>query len=563
MKNIQEHLVLFKKAQKHYDLHDYETALKIVRHSLEANNSFSWSFLLLARIYLQLHDYKKSLKSAQTALSFHKRKETIIPFYQLISEIYFAQNNINASIDSLLQALEFKQFVHEKTIYKIYKNISNLYLEKEDFDGSLKYLIYSLIYYNDNHNDLYKIGELLNSNYEQQSGSFIKLNRYIPLKLLNKYVKTTEYSISSQICDEHLLNPSRYQPGFNNTNVQIIADKHYALNINDLNKIKTESVVYSNNPDLLLITTNSSNTLLNKREKKIYNKYSTGCFTTNIFKLEKEFQNSSNCFIPGTTLVLSCHWTNVPNYCHLLLDTIPRVELALEKVALEQIDNIVYNKFHSSSFIQAVFESFGFNFQKINIIDSHIDNNRILSFENLIMPSILSHPMNLNSQLLQKCKNRFIKKQVDSFRFVYISRSDAKYRKITNESELESILDFYGFEKISLNNMDFKDQIKIFSESSIVIGAHGANLTNIMFCSPNTYVIEILNDSYGTDTYMNLAILNKLKYFYLSAISDYQKPHEMNNVFRPNSSNSQNDISLTKENLNQLQSTLNKITHLL
>jgi capsular polysaccharide biosynthesis protein len=42
-----------------------------------------------------------------------------------------------------------------------------------------------------------------------------------------------------------------------------------------------------------------------------------------------------------------------------------------------------------------------------------------------------------------------------------------------------------------LENMTIKEQMKTFAEASHIVAAHGAGLTNLLWCQPGTKVIEI------------------------------------------------------------------------
>lgn len=77
---------------------------------------------------------------------------------------------------------------------------------------------------------------------------------------------------------------------------------------------------------------------------------------------------------------------------------------------------------------------------------------------------------------------------------IYLSREDSSLRKIVNEDEVVKILEQNGFEKIVLTGMPVLEQISIFRNADIVVGGHGANLTNLIFSRPGTKVIEITSD---------------------------------------------------------------------
>jgi len=77
--------------------------------------------------------------------------------------------------------------------------------------------------------------------------------------------------------------------------------------------------------------------------------------------------------------------------------------------------------------------------------------------------------------------------------FIYVSRSDAPVRKLTNEGELIDRLIGIGFTSYTLTGMSAKEQIGIFSTADIVISPHGAGLTNLVFCNQGVQVIELMS----------------------------------------------------------------------
>ncbi len=52
-----------------------------------------------------------------------------------------------------------------------------------------------------------------------------------------------------------------------------------------------------------------------------------------------------------------------------------------------------------------------------------------------------------------------------------------------------------GFEPVSLEGMAPEQQILLFQEAEFIAGAHGAALTNLMFCEPGTKVIELMPEA--------------------------------------------------------------------
>jgi hypothetical protein len=86
---------------------------------------------------------------------------------------------------------------------------------------------------------------------------------------------------------------------------------------------------------------------------------------------------------------------------------------------------------------------------------------------------------------------------------IYISRSKTAGRQITNEEDVLKTLIPLGFVAYTLENMNFADQVRLFSQAEIVVAAHGAGLVNIIFAQ-NLKVIEFFG-SFGSASYFLIA----------------------------------------------------------
>ena len=93
-------------------------------------------------------------------------------------------------------------------------------------------------------------------------------------------------------------------------------------------------------------------------------------------------------------------------------------------------------------------------------------------------------------------KEKFIRPlnlQVEPGRKIYISRSDASHRKVSNSEEVHAMVSALGFEVIALSRLSFIDQAKLFYTSDVIVGEHGAGLANLVYCRKATKVIEIFS----------------------------------------------------------------------
>lgn len=97
-------------------------------------------------------------------------------------------------------------------------------------------------------------------------------------------------------------------------------------------------------------------------------------------------------------------------------------------------------------------------------------------------------------------------------RFSYISRKNSS-RALINEDSLEEAVRALGGEVYYLENMSIKQQISVFESSSLIVGGHGAGLTNIAFCSPATKVLEIFSQNFIHPDFYLRCSQNGMPYF--------------------------------------------------
>jgi capsular polysaccharide biosynthesis protein len=76
-------------------------------------------------------------------------------------------------------------------------------------------------------------------------------------------------------------------------------------------------------------------------------------------------------------------------------------------------------------------------------------------------------------------------------RRLFISRADASCRRIVNEEATMELLAEHGFERLECGRMTIREQAAAFAEASIVVGPHGAGLTNLLFTPPGATTIEL------------------------------------------------------------------------
>jgi len=197
-----------------------------------------------------------------------------------------------------------------------------------------------------------------------------------------------------------------------------------------------------------------------------------------------------------------------PNICHFLFDHLTRLYL-YERCGIEWRGATIIGPELSLPYQREVVEKLGIS----NYIG--IGGNKVLNVENLFVSSncvSLMHPAHCGAAWALDFLWSRLGRGESGSRRIYISRSDASGRRIVNETELTAFLSKLGFERVVLSGLSFEEQKKIFCESNVVIGVHGAGLANAVFAPPGTVVIEIFHPLYATPGYAAIAEASAWKY---------------------------------------------------
>jgi len=118
--------------------------------------------------------------------------------------------------------------------------------------------------------------------------------------------------------------------------------------------------------------------------------------------------------------------------------------------------------------------------------------DQVWQFKHLIVPSLSNHHDGVITPHLApwiRALKKKLKIDSENRRKIFISRDDAKTRKLINSEKL--MIALKGWEMITLDKLSIKDQVRCFAEASHVVATHGAGLANLLWCEQKTKVIEI------------------------------------------------------------------------
>lgn len=92
-------------------------------------------------------------------------------------------------------------------------------------------------------------------------------------------------------------------------------------------------------------------------------------------------------------------------------------------------------------------------------------------------------------------------------RRLYVSRAEAKFRRVVNDDEVLATLAGHGFSSVPAASLSVDDQIELFSQANAVIAVHGAGLTNAVFGAPGSTLIELQPTGIDSVLFRNLATI--------------------------------------------------------
>lgn len=221
-----------------------------------------------------------------------------------------------------------------------------------------------------------------------------------------------------------------------------------------------------------------------------------------------------------TVAVLTFVWSR--NYFHWMIDALGRIDL-IRRTGLP-VDKYIISSDGPAQFQEETLAMLGIPKQKT--IRSY--SGLHLKAARLIVPSLQPYYLQpFLSNQVPKWATDFVRSElfrivkpspVGNLERIYISRRDAKHRKVLNESEVLRIVQTFGFREVTLSGLSVADQVRLFHAAKIVIAPHGASLTNIMFCRPGTHVVDIYSPEYMYPCFWHISHYYGLRYHYLIGI---------------------------------------------
>ena len=228
-------------------------------------------------------------------------------------------------------------------------------------------------------------------------------------------------------------------------------------------------------------------------------------------RFKKKIKGSVLCMVQGISAEI--------NYFHWMFDILPRIKLIKKIVNLKDIDYFYFpelKKWQKDTLSV-------FKIPKKKLINSkkyrHIEADLVFA---------TSHPWYTKGHMVRESKDlpawdinwvvkTFLKykKKTSCNKKIFIDRSESvfKHCQIINNDEVKNNLIKNGFSIHETGKMSFFEQIYLFNNAKVIVGAHGAAFTNLVFCKPKTKIIEIIPKSHPNTVNKKISRVKNLNYF--------------------------------------------------
>ncbi len=218
--------------------------------------------------------------------------------------------------------------------------------------------------------------------------------------------------------------------------------------------------------------------------------------------------------LQGLTVLLGARGSH--NYYHWLADIIPKLGILVAAgVHLKSVDHFVV-PLAAAGFARDLLVKAGVSDDQI--FESETETP-FVSADKLVVP-FLSNKMGYSMgrwlpRYLQQTMLWRQSRVPAGNRKLFINRvaQTAAGRTLHNQQDTEKYFVQRGFEIVIPEKMSVTEQAELFAQAGVVVAAHGAGLSNIVYCAPGTRVIEFYG-AHIAPCYWAISALNELDYYH-------------------------------------------------
>jgi capsular polysaccharide biosynthesis protein len=197
-------------------------------------------------------------------------------------------------------------------------------------------------------------------------------------------------------------------------------------------------------------------------------------------------------------VIIPMHYSQA--FGHVVFDVVPQLLAFRDEIVAERLRIVLSTK--APRWLIRMLSVWGFLPHHFLILDAA--NTAAYRFRSAIVSNALTtfttffpHPE--SADLMARTLETTPAIQDQPARRIYLGRSsETAYsgRTITNEAELQAALVKRGFKIIDPATLTYPDQIALFADAEIVVGAHGSAFANLIWSRAGTVVFDLMPDAW-------------------------------------------------------------------
>lgn len=211
------------------------------------------------------------------------------------------------------------------------------------------------------------------------------------------------------------------------------------------------------------------------------------------------------------------------NYFHWLTEALPKLHLIC--TLFRKCNILLPNEYKEIEFVRQSLEAF----REASV--SYVPDDKAISISCLNLLSPVAPSGNFNINVINELRFRLLhyleahdidnRDRTRAGTGIYVSRAKANKRQIINETGLVNTIEKLGYQVAFMEDLSFIRQIKLMQGTKVLMGAHGAGLTNMLFMPAGSVVVEIRKegDSHNNCFYSLAAALGHRYYYAIAKAS--------------------------------------------
>ncbi|CAC5344327.1 MULTISPECIES: tetratricopeptide repeat protein [Planktothrix] len=480
-----------------FNLNQIEKSINYYEKAIKFEPTNCWIYIKLGDALLKLDQPENAIKSYSQAIQLNPNIDW---FYEKLAETFLSKNQLENAIQAYQNAIT----INPQSCY--YIAIGKILIQQELWDLALDYLIKGLQIQPDYYEAYNYIANIFEQKNQLLDAVFCEVHHQLPISLIQKIFNLSEEQFITTNTAKNLAIMPVYPP----TNIKLKPPKLIEGTLNpyfQVPSINFPETFVSSIPQGKVWANSLSSAVLTS-DHQLVTDLSTGSAALVV--------NSSHLNSPrnleGTVAFFSIKWGE--NYYHWMFDIIARFDLLSTYCSLEEVDYFIINRCQFAYERETLYL---LNIPSEKIIETC--NYPALQADRFLIPSYSHSTYRTPEWACNFLKNLCLKGQDHQGLFplerVYLSRSNASYRQVSNEAEVISFLQQFGFTVLSLETLSVRQQAYYMANTKVIISPHGAALTNLVFCSPGTQVIEFLMPNWTLSCYWELSNIVGCDYYCL------------------------------------------------